>query len=212
LQPDPVVWYLDENVCGRKLTDALRSAGAVVERATDHFERGTADGQWIPEVTRRGWVILTTDHAIRYRQAAPRRSLPAIDIVSRVPQRHLFLAAEGRWPRRPWPNQCGASHLVPERLPLRKSAPGADAKGRPGGAKVVPAATCISVYWVYHCCRQPIGWGTDVAGEGSEVLSRGRSSTCDGPQITPSYLRSADRRGWFNLRVQRLSGELRIVV
>jgi hypothetical protein len=69
--PDPVVesvvLFLDENTCGLKLIHALRNAGARVELATENFERGAADALWIPEVTRREWVIITADEKIRYR-------------------------------------------------------------------------------------------------------------------------------------------------
>lgn len=64
---EPLVFFLDENTCGQKLIYALRGAGARVELATENFERGTADAVWIPEVTRRGWVIITADEKIRYR-------------------------------------------------------------------------------------------------------------------------------------------------
>jgi hypothetical protein len=40
----------------------------VVERSTDHFQRGTADEVWLAEAGRKGWVVLTRDKRIRYRE------------------------------------------------------------------------------------------------------------------------------------------------
>jgi hypothetical protein len=43
----------------------LLAAGARVERHDDHFAQNALDEEWIPKVTRRGWVILTKDKNIR---------------------------------------------------------------------------------------------------------------------------------------------------
>ena len=40
----------------------------------DHFPQGALDAEWLPEVGRRGWVLLTKDREIRYR-AAEREAL-----------------------------------------------------------------------------------------------------------------------------------------
>jgi hypothetical protein len=43
----------------------LRAAGARVEVHLDHFAGDTPDIEWIPEVARRGWVLITKDQNIR---------------------------------------------------------------------------------------------------------------------------------------------------
>jgi hypothetical protein len=43
----------------------LRAAGARVEVHIDHFPQDAADADWIPEVGRRGWVLITKDENIR---------------------------------------------------------------------------------------------------------------------------------------------------
>jgi hypothetical protein len=43
----------------------LREAGATVELHDDHFPQTELDKNWIPNVTARGWVILTKDKNIR---------------------------------------------------------------------------------------------------------------------------------------------------
>ena len=56
--------FVDRSL-GKRLGDRLRQAGASVELHDDHFEQTTLDSTWIPDVTARGWVILTKDKNIR---------------------------------------------------------------------------------------------------------------------------------------------------
>ena len=35
----------------------------------DHFEQGALDEVWLPEIGRRGWVLITKDREIRHRTA-----------------------------------------------------------------------------------------------------------------------------------------------
>jgi hypothetical protein len=67
--PDPnVTFFVDESLGSRKVPDALRALGCKVEWHGDHFAAGTPDVEWLGEVSRRGWVILTKDRHIRTRQ------------------------------------------------------------------------------------------------------------------------------------------------
>lgn len=50
------------------MVEALRAAGASVERLTDHFAKGTPDETWLAHAGRRNWIVLTRDKRIRYRQ------------------------------------------------------------------------------------------------------------------------------------------------
>lgn len=43
----------------------MRAAGARVEVHIDHFAQDAADVDWIPEIGRRGWVLITKDEHIR---------------------------------------------------------------------------------------------------------------------------------------------------
>jgi len=45
--------------------EALARAGARIERHKDHFRDDAPDAEWLAEVGRRGWVVLTKDDAIR---------------------------------------------------------------------------------------------------------------------------------------------------
>ena len=63
----PLVFFLDRNLGRYTIAEALREAGADVEIHDDHFPNDAKDEEWLREVARRGWVILTKDKRIRYR-------------------------------------------------------------------------------------------------------------------------------------------------
>lgn len=48
--------------------DMLRAAGEDVHAHDDHFAQNTPDTEWLNEVGRRGWVVLTKDKNIRANQ------------------------------------------------------------------------------------------------------------------------------------------------
>jgi hypothetical protein len=47
------------------VAEALRAAGAKVEVHLDHFRGDMPDIEWIPEVAKRNWVLITKDQNIR---------------------------------------------------------------------------------------------------------------------------------------------------
>ena len=57
-------FFVDRSL-GKGVGRRLREAGAAVELHDDHFAEATPDAVWIPDVTARGWVILTKDKNIR---------------------------------------------------------------------------------------------------------------------------------------------------
>ena len=46
----------------------LSSAGFHVEKFIDHFPKSTPDMEWLQEVGRRGWIVLSKDKMIRKRK------------------------------------------------------------------------------------------------------------------------------------------------
>jgi hypothetical protein len=66
--PEPVTFFVDEWLNSLSVVSALRDAGATVQRLTDRFSKGTPDEVWLAEAGRNGWVVLTRDKRIRYRQ------------------------------------------------------------------------------------------------------------------------------------------------
>jgi uncharacterized protein with PIN domain len=64
--PDPPVFFIDRSL-GKKIADALRVKGIQVEVHDDHFSPDEKDEVWLLCVGRKGWIILTKDKRIRYR-------------------------------------------------------------------------------------------------------------------------------------------------
>ena len=60
-----LTFFLDYQIGRHVVADALRKAGATVEVHIDHFAQAAPDLEWIPEVGRRGWVLITRDANIR---------------------------------------------------------------------------------------------------------------------------------------------------
>lgn len=56
--------FLDYQLGRYTVADKLRAAGARVEAHIDHFPQAAPDTEWIPEVGRRGWVLITRDKNI----------------------------------------------------------------------------------------------------------------------------------------------------
>lgn len=61
---DRPTFYVDRCL-GKTVPRELRAAGALVEMHDDHFAQDAVDDHWIPQVSARGWVILTKDKNIR---------------------------------------------------------------------------------------------------------------------------------------------------
>jgi hypothetical protein len=60
-----LTFFLDYQIGRDIVAQALRNAGAKVEVHLDHFEQAAPDTEWIPEVGRRDWVLITKDQNIR---------------------------------------------------------------------------------------------------------------------------------------------------
>jgi hypothetical protein len=56
-----LTFFLDHHIGRYKVAQLLRAAGANVEVHLDHFGGDIADIEWIPEVARRNWVLITKD-------------------------------------------------------------------------------------------------------------------------------------------------------
>ncbi len=59
------VYFTDRDL-GTRFPDILHDAGLQVERHADHFLHNAPDGEWLAEVSRRGWIALTHNERIRY--------------------------------------------------------------------------------------------------------------------------------------------------
>lgn len=56
-----LTFFIDRALGQKFVALALRGAGATVEVHEDHFAPESPDTEWLPEVTRRGWIVLTRD-------------------------------------------------------------------------------------------------------------------------------------------------------
>lgn len=64
--PD-VVFFVDVCLGTNEVPDALRAAGYRVESLATHFAADTPDEEWLREVGKKGWVVLTKDRRIQRR-------------------------------------------------------------------------------------------------------------------------------------------------
>ncbi len=60
----PPIFFIDRALGQRLVAKALRKAGAQVEVHQDHFAPDSPDTEWLPEVSQRGWIVLTKDARI----------------------------------------------------------------------------------------------------------------------------------------------------
>jgi len=66
--PETPVFFLDRNLGRNKFSNILRTEGLRIEVHDDHFKPDASDPEWLSEVGERGWVVVTVDRRIRYRQ------------------------------------------------------------------------------------------------------------------------------------------------
>lgn len=62
-----MIFFLDRNLGKRAVAEALRKTGVEVRIHDDYFPLDARDEQWLTEVGRKGWIVLTKDTRIRYR-------------------------------------------------------------------------------------------------------------------------------------------------
>ncbi len=65
--PLELVFFIDRSLGQEVVASKLREAGYRVEIHDKHFKSDAPDEEWIPEVGRRNWVILTKDNMILHR-------------------------------------------------------------------------------------------------------------------------------------------------
>ncbi|QQE66722.1 hypothetical protein GFS31_34220 [Leptolyngbya sp. BL0902] len=63
-QEETTVFFLDENLLGKQIAESLKASGVRVEMLSDHFPKQTPDVEWLAEVGRRGWLVLSRDTSV----------------------------------------------------------------------------------------------------------------------------------------------------
>lgn len=88
MSPEEVIFFADRNL-GKRFPRILMEAGIRVERHDDHFAQDTPDTEWLAEIGRRGWFVLTYDRRIRYkpneREAVFRANVGLFLLVGKAP-------------------------------------------------------------------------------------------------------------------------------
>ena len=81
-----LVFFIDRCLGKHFIVDALKPTGIKIELHDDHFSQSTLDTEWIPEIGKRGWIILTKDAKIGRnhleRQALARAGIRMFTLVS----------------------------------------------------------------------------------------------------------------------------------
>lgn len=63
-QPQSITFFIDRCLGNKCIVETLRAAGLTIEIHDEHFAKGAQDVEWLPEVGKRGWVVLTKDGKI----------------------------------------------------------------------------------------------------------------------------------------------------
>lgn len=66
--PDSTVFFIDRNLGRYTIADAPRAVGEQVEAHDDHLPSEAPDTAWIRLCGTRGWLAITQDKHIRYRE------------------------------------------------------------------------------------------------------------------------------------------------
>jgi hypothetical protein len=61
---ESITFFIDRCLGNKLIVEILRGAGLVVEIHDDHFGKNAPDVDWIPEIGKREWIILTKDARI----------------------------------------------------------------------------------------------------------------------------------------------------
>lgn len=85
---DSSTFFVDRCL-GKTVGAVLREHGLKIEFHSDHFQDDAADEEWISEVGRQGWIVLTKDKAIKKRPI----ELRAV-VVAKV---RMFSLSSGNW-------------------------------------------------------------------------------------------------------------------
>jgi len=76
-------FFIDRSLGQKIVAQALRDAGATVVVHDDRFPPDAPDEDWLHEVGQRGWIVLTKDKRIRYRENE-RRALQRAGVAAFV--------------------------------------------------------------------------------------------------------------------------------
>lgn len=67
-RPEQIVLFIDRALGRNIIANRLRAEGARVEIHDEHFGQACVDEEWLTEVGKRGWVVLTKDKHFQRRE------------------------------------------------------------------------------------------------------------------------------------------------
>ncbi len=73
--------YFFDNTFPPRLAEIIKILGVDTHHLQDDFPPGTLDVDWIPEVGKRGWVVITGDRGIS-KKPAERKALEEANVIS----------------------------------------------------------------------------------------------------------------------------------
>ncbi len=73
--------FFFDNTFPKKLVDILKILGVDATHLQEHFSANTPDVDWLPEIGRRGWTVVTGDRGIS-RRPAERRALEEANVIA----------------------------------------------------------------------------------------------------------------------------------
>ena len=63
-QSQEIIFFIDRCLGKKHIATVLKNSGIAVEIHDDNFGQNAQDVDWLPEIGRRGWVVLTKDAKI----------------------------------------------------------------------------------------------------------------------------------------------------
>jgi hypothetical protein len=96
VQPNQdITFFVDRTHQGKRFLALLREANVAIEPHNQHFKKTEDDHIWIPEVTRRGWIIISGDKHIEagINRVAVIDSAAKVFILSDTNSRPIFWGA-----------------------------------------------------------------------------------------------------------------------
>jgi hypothetical protein len=69
-----LVFFIDRSLGRKIVAQGLRDVDEIVKIHDDRFAPYAKEVEWLVEVGKRGWIVLTKDDRIRYRVTNERRS------------------------------------------------------------------------------------------------------------------------------------------
>jgi hypothetical protein len=95
-QPDPgITFFVDRTHQGKRFLALLREANVSIEPHNLHFAKTLEDHIWIPDVSRRGWVIISGDKRIEsgINRVAVMESAAKVFVLSETNSRSIYWGA-----------------------------------------------------------------------------------------------------------------------